>query len=81
MIARKWRYKPIKLDWGVFTLSTNRASGEGKSQQVVTQHKCSIEFIPTAGIGEIVAGIEYIAANGWIIFPFCILQGSVHMEN
>ena len=55
--------------------------GQGKPQRVVTKHKRSTRFIPTGGIGETVTGVECIAADGWVMPPFFIFQGSVHMEN
>jgi DDE superfamily endonuclease. len=55
--------------------------GQGKSQRVVTKHKCSTKSIPTGGIGETVTGVECIAADGWAMPPFILFQGSYHLEN
>ena len=55
--------------------------GQGKAQRVVTKHRRSAMSIPTGGIGETVTGVECIAADGWIMPPFFLFQGSFHLEN
>ena len=55
--------------------------GQGKPQRVVTKHKRSTKSIPTGGIGETVTGVECVAADGWVMPPFILFQGSYHLEN
>ena len=55
--------------------------GQGKSQRVVTKQRQHAKFIPTGGVGETVTGIECIAADGWVMPPFFLFQGSYHLEN
>lgn len=55
--------------------------GQGKSQRVVTKHKRGAKSIATSGIGETVTGFECIAADGWVMPPFFLFQGSYHLEN
>jgi hypothetical protein len=55
--------------------------GQGKCQRVVNKHKRSTKSIPTCGIGATVTGVECIAADGWVMPPFILFQGSYHLEN
>lgn len=50
--------------------------GQGKSQRVVTKYKYRERFIPTGGITETVTVVECIAADGWVMPPMILFQGS-----
>ena len=55
--------------------------GQGKCLRVVTKHRRSTKSFSTGGIGETVTGVECIAADGWVMPPFILFQGSYHLEN
>jgi hypothetical protein len=55
--------------------------GQGKSQKVVTEYPDRTKYIPTGGIGELVTGIERIAADSWVMPPMILFAGTVHLEN
>jgi hypothetical protein len=55
--------------------------GQGKSQKVVTEYPDRTKYVPTGGQGELVTGIECIAADGWIMPPMILFAGTVHLEN
>jgi hypothetical protein len=55
--------------------------GQGKSQKVVTEFPDRTKHVPTGSQGELVTGIECIAADGWIMPPMILFAGTVHLEN
>ena len=53
--------------------------GEGKTQKVILS--CTTSYVATGGPGENIMAIECIAADGWLMPPWFLVQGKNHMEN
>jgi hypothetical protein len=58
---------------------TGFQNGEGLNQHVVSTRQTA--SIATGDRGETITGIECIAADGWVMFPWFLVKGSVHMED
>jgi hypothetical protein len=55
--------------------------GQGKSQKVVTTRpNQTLRGNPTKEMGELVSAIECIAADGFVLLPYFIFKGVIHME-
>jgi hypothetical protein len=53
--------------------------GEGKTQKVISSRTTS--YVATGGPGENITAVECIAADGWLMPPWFLVQGKNHMEN
>ncbi|KAJ6109532.1 hypothetical protein N7486_001767 [Penicillium sp. IBT 16267x] len=55
--------------------------GQGRPQMVVTRYPNSSEKHTAKDRGQIVASIECIAADGWVMVPYLIFNGHTPMED
>ncbi|KAJ5544037.1 hypothetical protein N7513_003311 [Penicillium frequentans] len=53
--------------------------GQGLNQNVHSTHQTA--NMTTGDQGENVTGIECISADGWVIFPWILIKGSVRLED
>jgi hypothetical protein len=53
--------------------------GEGKTQKVISS--CTTSYVATGGPAENITAVECIAADGWLMPPWFLVQGKNHMEN
>ena len=54
--------------------------GEGKTQRVVSSRTTS-SYVATGGPAENITAVECIAADGWLMPPWFLVQGKNYMEN
>jgi hypothetical protein len=53
--------------------------GKGKTQKVILSRTTS--YVATGGPAENITAVECIAADGWLMPPWFLVQGENHMEN
>ena len=53
--------------------------GQGKPQKVITRNQQRMR-IPSSERGELLTGIECVAADGWVMEPYFVAPGVVHLE-
>ena len=53
--------------------------GQGKPQKVITRNPYRTRIL-SGERGELLTGIECVAADGWVMEPFFVAKGTVHME-
>ena len=58
---------------------TGFALGQGKPQKVITRNQQRTR-IPFSERGELLTGIECVAADGWVMEPYFVAPGVVHLE-
>lgn len=53
--------------------------GQGKPQKVISRNPQRTRMLSSER-GELLTGIECVAANGWVMEPYFVAQGEVHLE-
>jgi hypothetical protein len=51
----------------------------GKTQKVISSHTTS--YVVTSRPGENITAIKYIAVDGWLMPPWFLVEGKIHIEN